>query len=270
MALGHSSIAKSSEKTESRNPVIIEVFAKLPAEAAGIKSGDQVISVNDEPITRSEEFVRLVHLHKGTPTKIQFKNGTSKVVVPSSQGRIGVRISDLNDAIVAPSRQKPLTVTKFESTSISPKSDAAPSPIGAQISPGTHIEVLFEEAAYDPKTSSPTPVCVFRIPPGNPNVRNGKIAKGDWSTPSEYIQPAHRAAHHLVKAITHQQGELLKADMPLAKVKEILGSPGDLVSRSKFQDVVAETWIWQNANGSYLCCNFENNKLIYKSGFLLQ
>jgi membrane-associated protease RseP (regulator of RpoE activity) len=274
IALAHSqsSTAKPSDKTEVRFPVIIEVFPKLPAEAVGIKSGDQVISVNDEAITRSEEFIRLVHLHKGSPTKIQFKNGTSKVVVPSAEGRIGVRISDLNDAIVKPNRLNALSVVKRDSTLATSEdaTKAAMPPVYAQLSPGTHIKVLIEQTANNSRANTSKAVCVFQLPIDNPDVHTGKITKGDWITPSEHLQPANGAAHHVAKSITLRQGELLKADMTLPKIREILGAQGDLVSRSKFKDVVAETWIWQNADGSYLCCNFENNKLTYKSGFLLQ
>ncbi len=275
-------LSKPGEKNARQLPVIIEVFPKLAAESAGIKSGDMLVAVEHESVSRSEEAIRAIHLHKDALTSLSLKRGAEAISLslkPNGEGKIGVRISDMNDAIVAPDQSDgaPLFKTADELSNLSQslglgnknyaqllKNQKVP-----RIKPNCHVRVLYEQPVSG-KTSDQMTMCKLRLEGETPAVMGSKLAKGDWFTLSRCLQPAHSATEHAAHPVTNQQAQSLKADMMLPEVRKILASQGVMISQSDFRGVVSQTWLWQNANGSSLCCNFEDDRLIYKSAYLLR
>lgn len=56
----------------SKNPVIGEVLASYPAEAAGLKAGDTVISIGTTTITGWEAFASIIHANPGQPMEVAY------------------------------------------------------------------------------------------------------------------------------------------------------------------------------------------------------
>jgi hypothetical protein len=274
-------LSKPDENRARQLPVIIEVFPKLAAAAAGIKAGDMIVAVDHETVSRTEEAIRAIHLHKGALTPLSLIRGAEAIslkVKPDSEGRIGVRISDLNDSIVAPNQHDgaPLFKTSRELSAlalslglqISNYEELLKGLQPARIKPNSHVRVLYELPS--PGASDPLMMCAIRLAGNTLSLTGNKLDKGDWFTLSRCLQPAHAAVKHVDHPVTNKQAESLKADMTLAGVRKILVSQGVMVSHSNFHGEESQTWLWQNANGSSLCCNFENDRLIYKSAYLLK
>lgn len=181
----------------------------------------------------------------------------------------------MNDAIVdkqekngAPACQTAAVVTSIVNGAASASTGAT-----ASLKPGTPVKVLYEEATLVQSTRKPTGICKIRLDANTTGTKGEPIAKGDWFTASMYLQPGHIVPGPTTKdkIVTLDQSESLKAGMTLAAVRGLLGSSGNFVSRdTNIKGVVGQTIVWQNPDGSNLCCNFENDRLVYKSAFLLK
>lgn len=63
-------------------PAILgDIVADSPAAKAGLKTGDEVLAVNDQAITEWEQFVTLVREQPGKPLALQIARGAEKQVV---------------------------------------------------------------------------------------------------------------------------------------------------------------------------------------------
>lgn len=61
---------------EAKAPVVVDVFAGSPAEAAGLKPGDRVTAVNGKPVQRYQQFLRRIALlAPGNTVKIEITRG---------------------------------------------------------------------------------------------------------------------------------------------------------------------------------------------------
>ncbi|MBS1954943.1 MAG: hypothetical protein JST89_12200 [Cyanobacteria bacterium SZAS-4] len=273
--------------TDKPRPVILEVVPDQIAAKSGIKPGDKIICASDQMVNRAEEFIRQVHLYRDAETRIILKRGDetiTKTIMPNDRGQIGVRISDMNDAIVgkhekngAPACQTGAMVISIlnanGATSGTASSKTATSATAASLRPGTPVKVLYEEATVLQATKKPTGICKIRLDASTTGTKNQPIVKGDYFTASMYLQPAHITPGPTTKdrPVTLEQSESLKAGMTLGAIRDLVGSQGNLVSRdANIKGIKAQTIVWQNPDGSNLCCNFENDRLVYKSAFLLK
>ena len=59
----------------TNEPVIGKVISGKPAEMAGLRSGDRIISVNDQPVQSWEEFARFTDENESHPLQISIKRG---------------------------------------------------------------------------------------------------------------------------------------------------------------------------------------------------
>jgi regulator of sigma E protease len=81
---------------------IMALLAGDPAEAAGLKAGDEVVSIDGRAVTRTEEFIDYVQRHAGEPVEIGvLRDGDRQTftVVPEGEagaGLIGVQIALTN------------------------------------------------------------------------------------------------------------------------------------------------------------------------------
>ncbi len=78
-------------------PLIASVMPKSPAEKAGIKSGDILLSLNNMPLYSSSQVTEIVKSHKGVPMPLEVKRNKETVnlsVTPGSDGLIGVELRD--------------------------------------------------------------------------------------------------------------------------------------------------------------------------------
>ena len=269
--------SKKAEKTaEKQRPVILEVFPNQVAAKSGIKSGDKIICAGDQMINRAEEFIRQVHLYRDADSRIILKRGSetiTKTIKPNSEGRVGVRISDLNDAIVSKREINGApTCATFAMIAAIVNPSGSP-PVVTSLKPGTPVKVLYEEPLLVRATKKYTAVCKIRLDSNTTGMSDDEFAKGDWFTFSMYLQPSRIPPGPTTKdkIVTLEQSESLKAGMTLAAVRDMLGSKGNFLSRdTNIKGVVGQTIVWQNPDGSNLCCNFENDRLVYKSAFLLK
>lgn len=74
---------------------ISQVTPQMPAEAAGFKAGDLVVSVDSRPIHAPDEFIGAIKDHTSKLTTVVVKRGTTTVpltVTPNERGKIGVAI----------------------------------------------------------------------------------------------------------------------------------------------------------------------------------
>lgn len=247
------------------------------AAKSGIKPGDRIVCACDQMVNRAEEFIRQVHLYRDAESRIILKRGNetiTKTIKPNAEGRVGVRISDMNDAIVGKQEKNGAPVCQTAAMMISiVNSNGAPHTVTASLRPGTPVKVLYEEATIVQSTNKHTGICKIRLDASTTGTKNEPIAKGDWFTGSTYLQPSHITPGPTTKdkLVTIEQAESLKSGMTLAVIRSLLGSSGNLVSRdTNIKGVVGQTIVWQNPDGSNLCCNFENDRLVYKSAFLLK
>jgi regulator of sigma E protease len=63
------------------DPVVGQVHAGLPAEAAGIKAGDRVLAINGTPVERFQDIQRVVRLELERPLSIDLERGGSRLTV---------------------------------------------------------------------------------------------------------------------------------------------------------------------------------------------
>ncbi|MBI2809544.1 MAG: hypothetical protein HYX67_01755 [Candidatus Melainabacteria bacterium] len=261
---------------EKSRPVILEVFPDQVAAKSGIKSGDKIICASDQMVSRAEEFIRQVHLYRDAESRIILKRGNetiTKTIKPNAEGRVGVRISDMNDAIVSKQEKNGAPTCQTAAMVVSILNATGAPPVVTNLKPGTPVKVLYEEPQLVPATKKPVAICKIRLEANTTGLGEHKIPKGDWFTSSTYLQPSHIAPGPTTKdkPVTLEQSESLKAGMTLAAVRGLLGSTGNFLSRdTNIKGVVGQTIVWQNPDGSNLCCNFENDRLVYKSAFLLK
>lgn len=271
-------LAKTADKSvaEKHRPTVLEVFAGQAAEKAGIKSGDKIICAADQMINRAEEFIRQVHLYKNTDCKIILKRGSetiTKTITPNAEGRIGVRISDMNEAMVSKSETKGAVTCKrlpMLHQMVNPSGNLM---LTASLKPGAAVEVLYEEPVIVKSTGKPVAISKIRLEADTEGTAHEEFEKGDWFTFSKYLVPKRIPPGPTTKnnIVTFEQSESLKAGMTLAAVRGLLGSSGNLLSRDRSTNgVIGQTIVWQNPDGTNLCCNFENDRLVYKSAFLLK
>lgn len=86
---------------EGIHVVIAAVESMSPAEKAGIKDGDTILSINSKPMYSAEDFVELVQKNKEKPLSITWKRGSKELndtIIPTYDGslnrhRIGVQTS---------------------------------------------------------------------------------------------------------------------------------------------------------------------------------
>ena len=78
-------------------PVIGEVLPKTPAQKAGIKSGDVLLSLNSQVLYSADQTKKIISSHKGVtlPLLVLRDKDTVKLdVTPGSDGLIGVQLGD--------------------------------------------------------------------------------------------------------------------------------------------------------------------------------
>jgi len=81
--------------------VVADVESIMPAEKAGMKAGDTIVTINGNPILGVEDFVEYVKNNKAKPMFVTWKSGTkdrSDTIIPKYDGstnryRIGVQTS---------------------------------------------------------------------------------------------------------------------------------------------------------------------------------
>ncbi len=75
--------------------VINEVLSGRPAEAAGFRANDIILSINEKPVFNQEDVIAIVSASPEREVRIAVKRGTESSVipvVPSSDGRIGISV----------------------------------------------------------------------------------------------------------------------------------------------------------------------------------
>ncbi len=93
------------------NQVVISEIAKnSPAEKEGLKSMTKVISVNDQKIEDTQNFINIVNSNKGQEIEIVWSDlqtqeihktkVTPRVVVPKNEGALGVGLFSLSEAVL--------------------------------------------------------------------------------------------------------------------------------------------------------------------------
>lgn len=70
--------------------------------------------------------------------------------------------------------------------------------------------------------------------------------------------------------ITYDKYQQLQEGMTYEEVKEIIGNPGEELSRSSFDDYTFTMYSWTNPNASNMTATFENDRLSSKSQFGLR
>jgi len=79
-------------------PYIADVLKKSPAQEAGFKTGDKLLSINNVPVNTSRDVVKLISSNKEKDIPIIFLRGkdTLKTIVnPGIEGKIGISIADV-------------------------------------------------------------------------------------------------------------------------------------------------------------------------------
>ena len=83
---------------EGYRPMVSDVMEGSPAQAAGMLSGDVVLSLNGEPMNGSAEFIEIVSNSKETELHAKILRGTDTLalaVTPGSDGKVGIAIGDI-------------------------------------------------------------------------------------------------------------------------------------------------------------------------------
>lgn len=62
-------------------PVIGEVLVGLPAERAGLKSGDEVVAIEGKPVRTWDDLAESIHERPGKPTRLDVKRGAETLTV---------------------------------------------------------------------------------------------------------------------------------------------------------------------------------------------
>jgi regulator of sigma E protease len=82
---------------------IVEVVEGSPAARAGIREGDEALSINGKKLTEPKEFIDLTKKSAGKPLKLEVKRGdqlldltlTPRTVTPDGEGPLGVAINNI-------------------------------------------------------------------------------------------------------------------------------------------------------------------------------
>jgi regulator of sigma E protease len=82
--------------------VVMQVVAGLPADAAGLKVGDAILTLADQPVINSADLRRIAEARKGEPISIVVRRAgqqqtlqlTPRASWPAGEGPLGVSISD--------------------------------------------------------------------------------------------------------------------------------------------------------------------------------
>jgi len=267
-------------KEAKHYPVIIELSDRIPiAKNAGIRIGDQIVSIDGIAIPTSEEAIRVIHLHKNNSVKMVVSRNQAAMpvtVAVSADGKIGVRISDENDAIVSAQENDHAPIFKtpaeLEKTCELARTDHSKYlrdlANQALLKTGTHVKVLYEEQHLIGK--QPIWICNIRLEkPGASDKTNPAMA-GDWLIVSTCLSPSNGARTHIAQQVTRKQTQALKADMSTAEVVKLLGATGTELAHNSYHTIDSKALKWQNADSSFVTCNFENDRLTYVSAFLLK
>ncbi|MCX5785330.1 MAG: M50 family metallopeptidase [Elusimicrobia bacterium] len=85
------------EPVPSNEPVIGDIGLGYPAEAAGLKAGDRILSVDGKPVAAWDRMAELIHARVAKETVIEYRRGTETSTVkiktvkgPQAQGIIGI------------------------------------------------------------------------------------------------------------------------------------------------------------------------------------
>lgn len=84
--------------TQKGGVIVGDVIADSPAKAAGFQAGDQIKSINNQPVANVNEMQALIKKHTQGPVDIKVQRINESLTlkpVPTEKGTIGVQISDL-------------------------------------------------------------------------------------------------------------------------------------------------------------------------------
>ena len=101
---------------EGYRPMVSDVLEESPARAAGLLSGDVVLSLNGEPMNGSAEFIEIVSSNSGNELTAKILRGTDTLalaVTPGTDGKIGIAIGDVFEG-----KTEKLTFGFFKSFSV--------------------------------------------------------------------------------------------------------------------------------------------------------
>jgi regulator of sigma E protease len=146
-------ISMAGTETPIIRPVIGEVTPGKPAARAGLQVGDQIVSVNGEPVRRFEDLRMAIIMHAGTPLRVEYiRNGVrhSTVMTPEREntdlgsiGRAGIR--SWIDAIVGRTRpDSPAAKAGLQS------GDRIVGANGRPVSQLTDLDPVFDQAKGGP------------------------------------------------------------------------------------------------------------------------
>jgi regulator of sigma E protease len=98
-AIGDDMPAGAQVRSESIQVIIAD--ADSPADAAGIKSGDTVLRLNDYVPSSVDDVINYVFEHKGEPVQVEIKRGneiltpsvTPRAEPPAGQGPLGISLA---------------------------------------------------------------------------------------------------------------------------------------------------------------------------------
>jgi regulator of sigma E protease len=94
-------------------PVIGEVLAGLPADKAGLKSGDRVAGVEGEPVRTWDDLAEAIHNRPGRATRLDVQRGSETVTVSVTPNATKDRGPDGKDVEVGRIGIGPLAATVF-------------------------------------------------------------------------------------------------------------------------------------------------------------
>jgi regulator of sigma E protease len=84
------------------HPVITEILSERPAEKAGLKEGDEIVSVAKVPALGTQHFIKMIQSRPSEPTEIVVKRGQQRLAInvtpncnpKTKKGEIGAALSD--------------------------------------------------------------------------------------------------------------------------------------------------------------------------------
>lgn len=94
-------------------PVIGEVLVGLPAERAGLKSGDVVVAVEGKPVQTWDDLAEGIHKRPGQPTRLEVKRGAETLAVSVIPGAMKDRGPDGKEIEVGRIGIGPAAATTF-------------------------------------------------------------------------------------------------------------------------------------------------------------
>lgn len=88
-------IFMAGEPVPSNEPVIGEVMAGFPAEAAGLKEGDRILSINNTPVETWQQMAELIHRFPEKKIKINYSRREQRfaadvLTIKDSGGKMGL------------------------------------------------------------------------------------------------------------------------------------------------------------------------------------